>query len=361
MDTVFELLFAGMAVFNSFGLFVISFAFSTIGGCMVFADFYSRRQSKKVVAKIIGLEISERKGGNMYYPIYRYKNLAGETVEKKADWDSNTLLNNLPGGTGSLLLNPVSPDKIQQNTRIFAYVGLLFLLPGLFVFSEALKTIEFKVPYLLAACSVILYFIFKIQRFLARIGWSKIKEEIKKSRKEGKPWFTINSGENKDLKDGFTSRPMSSGEIQTIALKEKKRFKISAFFLILASAALFFFSQYTGLKILNLQTNGLRAEGEVVDFKISSDSDSTTYTAVFAFTSAQGESIRKKDSFGSSHPTLKLGETVPILYDPQKPDNAIIDRGVWNWFLSALLAFIGVLCVTLAVSLLQLVFQASRL
>lgn len=74
----------------------------------------------------------------------------------------------------------------------------------------------------------------------------------------------------------------------------------------------------------------VRTSGLVVDMKRSwsrtgTGGSSTIYYPIFRFTGPDGQGIVQKSRAGSSHPSLRPGDAVTVLYDPQKPSDARID------------------------------------
>ena len=360
MDMIFDLLFSGMAVFNTGMLFFMGGVFATIGEAMIMMDVLARRNSKTVQGQIVALEMSERKPYTMYYPIYRYRNHDGEMVETKASWDSNTILNNLPGRKHWLLIRKDKPGTVQKNSYILSYIGLFFLLPGIFIIYQGYQTIETTKTYMILAIAGIIYVLYRITKKFPANAWAKIKEEYNKARASGKPLIdqvSVSDGnDNRNIK----SQRMTDADINKVIKKDKRSFMISILVLAALSSITGYFAQRSANFMLELQMAGYKTQGRIVDFNVSSDSDSTTYTAVFEFQDTTGKDIRVKDSFGSSHPTLKRGEMVDILYKAQKPEDAIIDRGIWNWFLSGLLGAISFLCAMLIANLIVLILQSGR-
>ena len=93
-----------------------------------------------------------------------------------------------------------------------------------------------------------------------------------------------------------------------------------------------------------------RSSGEVVDLKEidPSDGGSSTYAAVVEYTDRNGQKHRVVDSFSSSPPSYRRGQTVSILYNREKPGDARIDRGPWNFWLTVLCGSFGAMFSFLA-------------
>lgn len=71
------------------------------------------------------------------------------------------------------------------------------------------------------------------------------------------------------------------------------------------------------------------------------------YHAVIEFNDGNNSHYRFKDGVGASSPLFRKGDGVTVLYVPDDPDDAIIDRGIWNWGLSAGFGAAGVLLLLL--------------
>ena len=84
------------------------------------------------------------------------------------------------------------------------------------------------------------------------------------------------------------------------------------------------------------------AQGRITALQSHRDSEGTLlYTPRVRFTPEGRRDYEFNDRISSSHPGRKVGDAVPVLYDPGDPAHAQIDRGVWNYFLPAALAVLG--------------------
>ena len=73
-----------------------------------------------------------------------------------------------------------------------------------------------------------------------------------------------------------------------------------------------------------LEKQGLETQGTVVALQENSDSDGSTYAPVVQFKTSSGQSIEFVSSYSSSPPSYDVGETVIVVYPPEKPEEAII-------------------------------------
>lgn len=89
-------------------------------------------------------------------------------------------------------------------------------------------------------------------------------------------------------------------------------------------AAFMFFQQY------NLQQKGLEAQGTVVQVVSRRDSDGDiTYTPVIRFRTDGGREVEFQSTYSSNPPQYEVGETVTVLYLPERPTEAEI-KGAGN-------------------------------
>ncbi|AZI36469.1 hypothetical protein NT2_05_00240 [Caenibius tardaugens NBRC 16725] len=73
--------------------------------------------------------------------------------------------------------------------------------------------------------------------------------------------------------------------------------------------------------------SAVRAEGEVVALvpRRSSDGDGVTYAAQVRFSDRTGQVHQWTEQGSTNPPRFATGERVPVLYDPQSPESAVVD------------------------------------
>jgi hypothetical protein len=71
---------------------------------------------------------------------------------------------------------------------------------------------------------------------------------------------------------------------------------------------------------------------------------------IFSFVTKAGETVTVSDDIGSRYPQYQVGESVVILYDPQDPARARIDRGPALWILPGALVAFGLIAFWAAFS-----------
>ena len=106
---------------------------------------------------------------------------------------------------------------------------------------------------------------------------------------------------------------------------------------IFAGAAFLFLGWFMGHDHFRLVTHGVKAQGTNVGYKTeyfrrtsgTTQTESTGYMPVVRF-SAGGQTIEFKNWLGSNI-AAEMNRPVIVIYDPDKPSDAMIDGGAWNW------------------------------
>ena len=108
-----------------------------------------------------------------------------------------------------------------------------------------------------------------------------------------------------------------------------------------------------GTTQLRLVTRGVKTEGTIVDFRTETigarRSDGTSRTsnaqmAVVEYHAMGDKKVRFEDWLDDSRSRQK-NDRVPVLYDPENPNVAMIDRPLWNWIPWAPILAFGILLV----------------
>ncbi len=82
-------------------------------------------------------------------------------------------------------------------------------------------------------------------------------------------------------------------------------------------------------------TTARKTTGTITGMRERKDQDgSVSYAPTFDFRDAAGVEQRVDSQLAGSLGRMRVGDTVPILYQPDNPDNARIDYFLEHWFLS---------------------------
>src|SRR3974390_1194455 len=90
---------------------------------------------------------------------------------------------------------------------------------------------------------------------------------------------------------------------------------------------------------LRLQRNGVAAEGHVI--RLDRGSKGARFPVV-EFQTQSGESVTFKSRSGSSPPSFRVGESVPVLYNPNDPQHASINTSWQLWGGAFIAVILGV-------------------
>lgn len=106
---------------------------------------------------------------------------------------------------------------------------------------------------------------------------------------------------------------------------------------------------------LALRTNGTVTELRPVRgySQPGENTTGTTYAPVLAFRTHGGEDVEAVSWMSQSPPTERVGQAVAVLYDPNDPSSAIVDKpGAGGGFVSVAVAAFGVLGLAVGLVLL---------
>ena len=290
-----------------------------------------------------------------YTPVYEFHTPGGDTVRADgADDANNWIANILPGKAVKLMVIPPKdgkPLKVKKPGRALFLLGLVFVLPGLFMGKMALAQIELNaglVAVLLAGMGFAAYKLKGIIR--PRSKWLS-REEFMKDVKTFKA-EVIKSG-------GYEMTPAEIRE----RLRMFDRNALFAVPVVLFFGCALLFGGYQIFRDVNdLSGKAMVAQGHVVDLRSRSGSDGGyTYYPVVAYETLDGKAVRFEGKTGSNPPMNKVGDRLMVLYDPENPQKAMVDHGWMNWLLPLGLGLCGLLMVFYALKMLAgIVARASR-
>lgn len=99
--------------------------------------------------------------------------------------------------------------------------------------------------------------------------------------------------------------------------------------------------------ILMFRTRGFTqraqtATGTVTEMVYSRSSEGGGgYAPRYQFTTAHGQLIEKKDNLSTNPPRFQVGQQIEVLYEPDRPQKARINKGLNLYFVPALLGGLG--------------------
>lgn len=287
--------------------------------------------------------------GENYYPVYEFRAPDGRIIEQISTAGRNGFLGKLPGESITLKVMPHPPYTAKKFSFGFLIFGMIFLAPGLYIGSLAIKNFEFNIFTILIPLAFMAFIAVKIMKALSKIPQKdklEIMDFIKTKMKGGEVpedhKFKITSSDNSGPK-----RLLEGSEIKERMKSQAKIQRITAYIMLLIAIGTSIGAYFAGEHMQKYVMEGLSAKGEVIRIESRYDSSSEgsgyTYYSVVEFKEQNGSEIKFQDSVGASTPMHERGELVDVLYLPENPQKAIIDRAIWNWTLSAALLAVSLL------------------
>lgn len=100
---------------------------------------------------------------------------------------------------------------------------------------------------------------------------------------------------------------------------------------------------YWGWLTRDFTQTATTAPGTVVELARHSDSEGgDSYSPVVEYTLPSGRTVRFEEDVSSDPPSHRVGESVEVLYNPEKPEEARINNAFTLWFGPGLLLSLGV-------------------
>jgi hypothetical protein len=85
------------------------------------------------------------------------------------------------------------------------------------------------------------------------------------------------------------------------------------------------------LRTIAFLRGAVATQGTVVDMESHSGEHGPTYTPVVEYLRPDGQPQRFTEEGSSSHPGVQVDDTVPVKFDPERPEKARINRPFRLW------------------------------
>ncbi len=308
-----------------------------LGTLMLIFPLFKSAGDRKVLAKIVAIRAGSGKemengAKDMYYPVYEYKGQDGQLIQAESDWGSSSLTDKIIGTQATVTVNPAQPNKVKTFSVIMIVLALFFIGAGSGLGFMGLNTFEIT-PYTYAALALgFVFLVRKISKAILPKEQRKTKEVFMKestSKRQALP-----------ILENHQIRKMLSNQT---ALAQTVAKALVAIGLILCGG-----SYYLAAEPLDLQRNGIGAEGTVVGYETVSDQDGTYYQPKIEYRDQAQTSHVFTNSYGTKLQRYSIGERVQILY---LPEGKAMIKGDWlRWIIPAFLAFCGIMSFVSALS-----------
>jgi hypothetical protein len=295
---VIQLLLTLIQAYNSIMLVMMGAFFALIGGLIALYPLYTHYRARRYRGEVVGL----RKDGGTLQPA-------------------------VPGMPMSILVKAGRPERYASTG--FGWIelgGMAFLVPGFLLTHSGLKNFPvnwLSIPLTLGIVGYVGAKIFaRLHPLLAAMKAADWRQETEQPAQ----WTWLPASE---IAEG----------VRTQDLKARR-------------APPWFFAIGLGLVVggawweehrMIFMAAAAIAEGQVIGGDWGSGSSRSTWHASVRFSDAHGRTIIHRDEVGTNPPSFRVGESVRVYYDPEHPERALIDRGMWSRLVPALVALGGIL------------------
>ncbi|MDX1672512.1 MAG: DUF3592 domain-containing protein [Balneolaceae bacterium] len=322
---------------------LVGLLFLILGVAILWDHIRFSAGSRSCRAKVIALEKrttppdeKRKQGGPIYYPVVQYS-ADGKTREFTSKIGSSMPLYEI-GEQLSVLYNRKRDEARIEGKGYYIGGGLVLAigigLSVLFfnIFNPSLWSFGFSGFILLAVMN-------SIRKKLKQhdiSSYDELKEAFRNTR--------MKTREGTDPEN--TERITDARKLEQSVYEQSKSLKWAGPIMTLIGAGALVLGIYLGYDRAEFLETALPDTGKVVALnEKSSTSDGTTsytYYPVVEYTPGDNENkITFEHDVGSNPPSYSVGEEVEVLYDPQDPDEAIIDAGIMNWFGAGIATILG--------------------
>jgi Protein of unknown function (DUF3592) len=310
--------------------------FVVIGFLIVIWEVRARAGTIPVPATIIGFSSGARDG--YYHSVAEYAGPDGVSRYVENAIGSSAPLGSV-GDALTVLVKASDPEKAVIRSPLTYVLGAVIAAMGLACCAVFFATFRPTMFSIAGAAVVTGLAAHKV------LGWKRSKrlslEEWREKKKEmsGRVYTNATKGE---------IRWMDGEAVSTAALKQQKTNRLAIPLLLAAGVGIAVLGAYLHRNTSAFLAKALPAAGRVVDLAVNHSSHSSTWSPVVEF-EVGDRRYRFKDSIGSDPPSYRRGDAVRVLYDPDQPQRARIDRGRWNTAIPILIAAFGALLCSLGV------------
>jgi hypothetical protein len=331
-------------------------------GALVILDHYKfQREAIEATGWVKGYKVSgggKNKTTN-FYPVIRVS--AGKYREFQAEHASNNPAY-LIGDQVKVYYKEGDKPRLKSNVNF--YGGSFFIIFG-FVFVYIFYATFSLDLFTLIGFSIALFFgIGKLRKTMHENGlhsWEDLKTEYLKWKDDPSNMkFAIRSGK-KDPEPVRGSIITTNTELYRHKAEIGKKYKIMGPVIFLIGAGifvggfLFLQHRYEFMQI------ALPAMGTVVELEESYSDDSYVYYPIVEYAPPNSyDLIRFRHNSGSNPPSYRIGEEVDVLFDPDDVNNAMIDSGLFNYFLPTLIIFFGFIFLSVGWSTTRLSLKRKK-
>jgi Protein of unknown function (DUF3592) len=313
----------------------VGLAFVAVGVAIVLSEVRARHGAAAVPGEVIGFSTGKgtASGAPSYYAVAGYVGLDGRRRYVEGSVGSSVPLSAV-GDAVTVLVHPDDAEKAAVKSSGTYLIGAALAAMGLvscIVFFATFRTTTFSIA---SAAGVVTWTAWKLRGSLREKpvslqAWREYKDKVLRHR--------VFTEETKG------EIPWADPQVlQTAVAAQRKTNRLAVPFLFVAGTGLVILGAHLYRTTEVFLAKAVRAQGIVVEMAANHSSDGNTWAPVVEFSHA-GNRYRFKDSVSSNPPSYRTGDRVAVLFDPDHPRDARIDRGRWNRLVPILVAGSGAL------------------
>ncbi|MEN8147472.1 MAG: DUF3592 domain-containing protein [Campylobacterota bacterium] len=306
--------------------YIVGMIFATLGLFMLLDTYFFRKKARTVQGSVVGYEKKRSKNGYHYYPVVRYSD-QGDTYQFKSDIGSNTMSFSIDEDVDVLILeNRHSSARLKRMARPVLALAFLFMgvIPIVLSISE-IKSADNQIYALQGGVLLLAAGTFILLRF----------SKLYRDRTEKK--FTYQRNKSGVVGYETTQDVITDAHVVQKATVSKTAHAFGAFTGAVMVAGALYWAEHLHAYL----DSAVRTQGVIVSQKSSYSDGSTTYAPIIEFAPYKSKTVRFTSNVSSSSPSWKVGDSVNVFYDPNDTDDAIMDRGWFNYFFQLMLGLIG--------------------
>jgi len=322
-------------------------AFLSIAALFVFSEARVRRGAIEAPAELAGFSTGSGEKTGFFYAVARFTGVDGQTR-----WLESSVGSSLPIGQAgdrvTVLLQRSDPEVAALKSPLPYVLGGVLGLLGAASCAVFFSVFRLTPVSIAGAAAVVGFCAWKLQgakrdKPLTPQLWSEYRRKLREVRV-----FT----EATKARIRWADR----AALQAAERSAKKSRRVAIPVLLLGGAGLVVLGAHLHARTTAFLQRAVPGSGIVVELVANHSSDGVTWAPVVEF-EHQGRKYRFKDSVSSSPASWRTGEAAKILFDPDDPADARIDRGRWNGAVPLLIAAFGALLCSLGM---WMVFSRER-
>jgi hypothetical protein len=310
-------------------------AFAAVGFAIIYSEIKARSGTQPTNGTVIGYSTGPKRDrvSASFYSVAEFIGLDGRKRYIESSVGSSAPLHGI-GDAVTILVNAEEPHKTVFQSSLSFIIGSVVTAMGIACVAVFWITFQANTYSLIMAAAVLVATSFKLKSLRRKVPLSWTMWQEYKKQALGTKIFA----EQEKTKIAWADPLMIAAAAEQY--KKSQRFALPTLF-VLAFGFLLLGHHFYAKTEAFLETASCTS-GQVVELKevASTDGDST-WAPVIEFNDDASRQQRFVESIGSNPPGYHRGQVVTVLYNPQNPREARIDRGGANHWAAILLGSIG--------------------